>query len=164
MTQEQTTKPEARTYPYEHLMMDEYNGGMICIFKNPDYHPNEHYLGRGTYRSWQMESYGHEAFAKMILFGQIEVVDVPQQIWVHEMDKMQDWQKIERLVNRFQEKGFTVDKCPHCDSENVEYDGDGWADGCEADWASWQSWSVQCLDCDDFKHSGKYVTSSGGRW
>lgn len=163
MTQEQTTKPEARTYPYEHLMMDEQHE-CVCIFKNPDHHPSEHYLGQGHYRNWQMEGYTHEAFAKMILFGQIEVADVPQQIWVHEIDKMQTWQKIQRMVNKYEQKGFTVDKCPHCGSDNIEHDGDGWADGCEADWASWQSWSVQCLDCDDFKHSGQYVTSSGGRW
>ena len=161
MKQEQTTKMETRTYPYEHLMMDAYHE-CICIFKNPKYHPNQHYLGQGEYRNWRMEGYGFEAFAKMILFGQIEVVDVPQQIWVHEMGKMQIWLKVMGLLRKFQEKGFTVDECPHCGSKDIEYDGDSEADGCEGDWAVWHYWSVNCNDCDDFSHKGQYVGQSGG--
>lgn len=155
------TKPEMRTYPYEHLIMGDDWGG-VTIFKNPKYHPSEHYLGQGEYRNWTMEGYEVEKFAKMILFGLVEVIDVPQQIWVHEIDKMQTWFKVMGFWQQYKEKGFTVDECPHCGSKDIEYDGDSETDGCESDWATWNYWYVNCNDCDDFSHKGKYVGRSGG--
>lgn len=154
MKQEQTTKMETRTYPYERLMLDDECWRGVSIFTDPKIE-----FGKVGDR---MERYRLEAFAKMILFGQIEVVDVPNQIWVHEMDKMQTWLKITDLLHKFQEEGFTVDECPHCGSKDIEYDFDSEADGCQGDWAVWHHWSVDCNDCDDFSHKGQYIAQSGG--
>lgn len=157
-------KKEVRIYPYEHIMMDDDLGGVV-IFTNPKYHPDDHYRGQGLYHNWSMESYSHEKFAMQMLFGLIKVTDVPQQIWVHEIQKMLKWQKVERLYETYEKRGnITVEKCPHCGSKNIEYDGDMETDGCSADWATWAYWSINCNDCDDFSLSGKYVESYGGNW
>jgi len=74
------------------------------------------------------------------------------------------WQKVEALYETYGKRGnITVEKCPYCDSKNIEYDGDMETDGCSADWATWAYWSINCNDCD-FGINGKYVESSGGNW
>ena len=155
----EVVKTEVRTYTYDKLMIGD---GMVGIYTNPKRHPEDAYLGHGEYANWKSEYYSIEEFAKLIVVGKIIVEEVPNMISRYEMNTMQEWMKVERKVAEMKEKGFDVDKCPHCGSTNIDGDGDAETDGCSADWATWHYWSIWCNDCDDFSHSGKYVAQSGG--
>ena len=150
---------EVRTYTYEKLMIKE---DEIAIYSNPKHDPRDAYLGHGEWTNWVMDCFTIEGMAKQILFGKIVVEEVPEMVSRYEMKPMQVWNKVEQRVAEMRERGFTVDKCPHCNSENIDSDGDRESDGCEADWATWEYWSIWCKDCDDFKFSNQYVVNSGG--
>lgn len=162
MTQ-QKVKTEARTYTYDKIMIDE-SIEVVVIYSNPNHHPNDAYLGRGHYENWKKEAFSYKDFAKQILFGKIVVEEVPMMVHRTEITKILEWEKIESEVARMKERGFEVDNCPECGSDNIEYDGDAETDGCASDWATWSYWWVSCNDCDDFEHKGKFVSASGGRW
>lgn len=150
-----------KTYTYDRLMMDE--SGYITVLEDPSKHPDDIYMGQGEYRNWTMYGYTIEQFAAKIVAGVFMVTEVPELVPVDEIGRMQEWLKVVASIQQIHEKGFNVTKCPCCDSQNIEADGDSEADGCEQDWAIWHYWSVWCNDCPDFKHSGKYVAQSGGR-
>lgn len=162
MTQ-QEVKKEARTYEYEKLTIDE-TISVVMFYSNPKHHPNDAYLGRGEMMPWKQEAYEYDDFAKLMLFGKIVVTEVPMMIHRTGITKMLEWEKIESKVARMKEKGFEVDNCPECGSDNIEYDGDAETDGCASDWATRSYWWVSCNDCDDFQHKGSFITASGGRW
>ena len=160
MTQKEVNK-EARTYEYEKITIDR-TTSTVVFYSNPEHHPDDAYLGRGMYKNWKQEVYSYDEFAKLMLFGKIAVEDVPMMIHRTEIRKMLEWEKIESKLAKMKERGFEVDNCPECGSDNIEYDGDAETDGCASDWATWSYWWVGCSDCDDFSHSGKYVSRSGG--
>ena len=143
-------------------MMEE--NGYVTVLKDSSKHPDDLYMGQGEYRNWAMMGYTIEQFAVKVAAGVYIVTEVPEMVHIHEMDKMQQWLKVVSKVNDIKSKGFNVDKCPCCDSTNIDFDGDSEADGCAQDWAVWHYWSVWCNDCPDFKHSGKNVAESGGSW
>jgi len=50
-----------------------------------------------------------------MLFDLIQVTDIPQQIYVTEIQKMVKWQKVEALYETYGKRGnITVEKCPYC--------------------------------------------------
>ena len=134
----------------------------IAVYRNPKHHPDDAYLGHGEWTNWVMDCFTIEGFAKQILFGKIVVEEVPHMVSRYEMEPMQIWNKVEKRVAEMRERGFEVDECPCCGSENIEQDADGESDGCAADWATWVYWSIWCEDCDDFRFSNQYVVNSGG--
>ena len=97
-------------------------------------------------------------------FGLIVVNDVPYMIPVDEISKYVTWSKVESAIEHNRTHGVNVDKCPFCDSIDLEADGEEETDGCAQDWATVCHWSLWCNNCDDFSQSGQYITASGGRY